>query len=171
MKTCKHCKEKFKPVKFNQKYCFKNECVKAWVKDLKAKEWAKKKKKLKNDLKTLNDYKKEAQKWVNLYVRNRDKDKKCISCDKPLSGKFDAGHYYSVNSSSFLRYNLDNIFGQCTPCNRFLSGNLIEYRKNLIKRIGPEKLEYLDSVCKNEKRYTKEELKQIAKKYKDLSKK
>jgi len=48
-----------------------------------------------------------------------------------------------------------------------LSGNLIEYRKGLIDRIGVERLEHLDSIAKIEKKYTIEELKEIIKKYRE----
>ena len=44
---CKNCKDKFEAKHFNQKYCFKSECVKAWVKSAKQKNWKKEKKELK----------------------------------------------------------------------------------------------------------------------------
>jgi len=59
---CKNCRDKFEPVRFNQKFCLKNECLKAFVEDVKQKEWKKTKAKLKNDLKTTTDWLKEAQK-------------------------------------------------------------------------------------------------------------
>ena len=40
-------------------------------------------KKMKNELRTTSEYIKEAQKWVNKFVRLRDKDKGCISCQAP----------------------------------------------------------------------------------------
>jgi hypothetical protein len=35
---------------------------------------------------------------------------------------------------------------QCKKCNYFLSGNLLEYRKNLIVKIGLEAVEKLDML-------------------------
>ena len=31
MPRCKNCKEKFEAKHFNQKYCFKTDCIKVWV--------------------------------------------------------------------------------------------------------------------------------------------
>jgi hypothetical protein len=53
---CKHCKETFEPVKFLQKYCFKDECVRVFVEEAKVKTWKKTKAKMKDDLMTLQDY-------------------------------------------------------------------------------------------------------------------
>ena len=47
MPRCKHCKEKFEPTRFNQKYCFNTECVKVWVDTEKTKQWKAKKTQLK----------------------------------------------------------------------------------------------------------------------------
>jgi hypothetical protein len=47
MPRCKNCKEKFEAKHFNQKYCFKSECVKVWVETAKVKNWKKEKKRLK----------------------------------------------------------------------------------------------------------------------------
>ena len=65
---CKNCKEKFNEVRFNQKYCLKDECIKVFVQDAKDKEWKKRKSKLKNDLLTLSDYLKLAQKVFNKWT-------------------------------------------------------------------------------------------------------
>jgi hypothetical protein len=47
---CKNCKETFEPVKFLQKYCFKDECVRVFVEEAKVKTWKKTKAKMKDDL-------------------------------------------------------------------------------------------------------------------------
>ena len=41
MPRCKNCKEKYEAKHFNQKYCFKTECVKVWVQTSKVKNWKK----------------------------------------------------------------------------------------------------------------------------------
>ena len=38
MPRCKNCKEKFEVKHFNQKYCFKSDCVKVWVETAKSQE-------------------------------------------------------------------------------------------------------------------------------------
>ena len=77
MPRCKHCKEKFEAKHFNQKYCFKPECVKAWVETAKVKNWKKEKKELKESLETVQSLMKKAQKYFNTYIRGRDKKKPC----------------------------------------------------------------------------------------------
>jgi hypothetical protein len=47
-----------------------------------------------------------------------------------------------------------------------LSGSLIEYRKNLINKIGIEKYESLESKAKDTRKFTKDELKELMQKYK-----
>lgn len=166
---CKVCKNKFEPRFFLQKTCFDSNCVLQYSKRVKKKEWQKEKKLLKEKLKTKSDYVKELQKEVNKFVRNRDKDKPCISCGKPLLKKFDAGHYRSAGGNPELRFEEFNIHGQCVYCNQHLHGNLINYRIRLIERIGIEKVEWLEK--KHEpKHYTIQELKEIIKEYKSKNK-
>lgn len=158
MSKCKNCGDKFAP-KFNtlERYCWKPDCktIEALqrlekFKNQKAKEIKKfdrefiREKKLK--LKTHSDWMQELQKLVNAYVRKRDEGKQCISCRTFLRGKFDAGHFYSVGSYPNLRFNLDNIHGQCVRCNRDLHGNLSEYRLRLIERLGEERVQILDEI-------------------------
>ena len=113
MARCKHSKEKFEAKHFNQKYCFNSECVKVWVKSAKQKNWKKEKKELKEKLETVQSLTKKAQTYFNAYIRARDKHKTCVSCDKPLGSKFDAGHYYSAGGFGSVRFNELNVHGQC----------------------------------------------------------
>ena len=75
---------------------------------------------------------------------------KCISCDSYNTS--DASHLYSAGHYPVLRYNENNVHLSCKKCNTFLSGNLNEYRKNLIKKIGIEDVEKLDQVVAQVKR-------------------
>lgn len=43
-----------------------------------------------------------------------------------------------------LRFHPDNCQKQCSRCNDHLSGNPVPYREELIKRIGQEKVDWLD---------------------------
>ena len=72
------------------------------------------------------------------FIRTRDKDLPCICCGKYTT--LQAGHFYSASNSS-VRFNEDNVHGQCKKCNYFLSGNLLPYRENLIKKIGQERVD------------------------------
>lgn len=170
-KKCKQCKDKFEIKYFNQKYCMvKDECIKAHVEVAKSKKWKEKKAKMKNDLMTRSDYLKLAQASFNTYIRERDKDRKCISCGT-YNGKMNAGHYMSVGSTPELRFNEDNVHKQCERCNTFYSGNLINYRISLIERIGIERVEFLERKDHEPEKLTIDEIKNIALKYKKLTKK
>ena len=162
---CRNCKEKFEPVRFNQKYCFNKMCVDAWVQEAKVKNWKKTKKKMQEDLETIQDLVKATQIVFNKYIRLRDKDELCISC-KQKPKKSNAGHYYNANNHWNVRFDENNVHLQCEHCNTFLSGSLIEYRKNLIKKIGIEQLTLLEAEAKKTRKFTKEELKEIIETYK-----
>lgn len=89
----------------------------------------------------------ELQALVNKYVRLRDAQDGCISCDKPASwqGQWHASHYYSRGHSSALRFNLWNLHKSCSVCNSHLSGNIGEYTPRLIEKIGQERFDYLEA--------------------------
>ena len=123
--------------------------------------------KRKEKLKTKGDYTKEAQQAFNAYVRARDKGKSCISCptilyDDSVGGGYDAGHYRSVGSSPHLRFRLDNCFGQCKKCNRYLSGNVANMRIGIVWRYGQQFLDKVESD-NSVKNYTIDQLKKIKK--------
>lgn len=174
MPRCKKCKEKFE-TRFTtlEKYCWNPECktVEALEKLSKQKKAAEKKqrqnlKERKKAIETVSQLANRVQKLVNEYVRHRDAGKPCISCNKILTGKFDAGHYYNMNNHWNLRYDLQNIWGQCVRCNRSLHGNLIEYRKKLVAQIGEKGLQRLDSECHVIRKFTKPELYEIMDEFK-----
>jgi len=162
---CRNCKEKFEPVRFNQKYCFNKMCVDAWVQEAKVKDWKKTKAKMKAELMTLQDYIKLAQITFNKYIRLRDKGNVCISCQK-IPKKENAGHFYNANNHYNVRFDENNVHLQCEHCNTFLSGNLINYRENLLKKIGAEEFNVLEGKSKVTRKFTKEELKEIIETYK-----
>ena len=172
MPRCKNCKEKFDPVKFNQKYCFKEECIKAWVsagKKIMDKQDKKRRKQIKESLKTVKDYHKDCQKIFNTYIRLRDKGKTCISCKALMDDrvrKYDAGHYFSQGGHGSVRYNEDNCHAQCVYCNRHLHGNIHFYQIKLRERIGDNRFDLLESQSNIYKKWTIEELKELIGEYK-----
>jgi len=163
---CKNCKEKFEPIRFNQKYCLQTECVKVWVELEKVKQWQIKKKILKSEMKTTQDLIKDAQIVFNKFIRLRDKDKPCVSCDKPLGAKFDAGHYFSSGGHKAITFNEDNVHGQCVACNQHKHGNLIAYQIGIQKRIGAERLLDLHEDAHKIKKWSRDELEEIILTYK-----
>jgi hypothetical protein len=168
-KKCKCCGVEFMPFKSMQKVCstkcaieYSNEQTKK-----KAKQQARReKKKFNEDNMTLSDYKKKLQTIFNKFIRLRDVEKGCVSCGTPLQNrKFDAGHFYATTYEG-LRFNENNVFGQCVPCNRNKHGNIHEYRKRITDRISEEELQWLDDNRHIRLKLTKYELKELIEVYK-----
>ncbi len=84
------------------------------------------------------------QKVFNRWIRNRDKDRGCISCNGQVEH---AGHYFSQGHHKAYCFNEMNTNGQCLRCNNFLHGNLINYRKGLVHRYGEEKVLMLENAA------------------------
>src|SRR4030095_1489396 len=99
----------------------------------------------KSKAKPLSVIKDECQAAINALVREEEKDLPCISCGRFHEGQWHCGHYLSVGARANLRFERQNLAKQCQPCNVHLSGNLINYRIGLIKRIGLEAVEALES--------------------------
>lgn len=106
-----------------------------------------------------------AQQAFNAFIRYNDRSDPCISCGRYHSGQYHAGHYRSTGAHPELRFEELNCHKQCAPCNNHLSGNIADYRINLIKKIGIDKVEWLEGPHEH-KKYTCEELKEIETYYK-----
>lgn len=117
-------------------------------------------------LKSRSEWLKDAQSVFNKFIRLRDKNEPCISCGKHHKGQYHAGHYRSVGACPELRFCELNVHKQCAPCNDHKSGNIIEYRINLVKKIGVDKVEWLERQDHEPKKYTIEDCKEIIKYYK-----
>jgi len=109
----------------------------------------------------------EAQKAFNGYVRGRDKGLACISCgNMPNFNAYvggsgiQAGHYLSVGANPELRFEPLNCHVQCVNCNMHNSGNIAGYRIGLVKKIGVEKVEWLEGPHEA-KKYICQDLKEI----------
>lgn len=177
-KSCKICGDRFIPLKPFNNTCSEGCKAIQWVRDcekVKKKENNKAKKEFNaSDRKKLT---KDAQTAFNSYIRTRD-GKKCISCGFEshfdatgnfIVRQFHAGHYKSQGGNSALRFNELNCHAQCSICNNHLSGNLANYRMNLIKKIGEDAVIELETT-KNTKRYSIDELKEIISTYKSKTK-
>lgn len=154
-RKCKSCKKEFTP-KYNQRLAY----LCCWqcaliVAGEKAEKKAKKKKKefkaetrrMKENIKTLTEHLNDAQKEFNKWIRLRDKEEPCISCGttNPLI-QYAAGHYRTIAAAPQLRFTRDNVHKQCNKnCNKHLSGNITEYRINLVKKIGSTRVEILEN--------------------------
>jgi hypothetical protein len=125
----------------------------------------------KERIKTRSQYIKEAQTWFNKFIRLRDKDLPCICCDRPNTNdiQWHAGHFLTTGARPEHRFNENNCHKQTSYCNNFLSGNVAEYRKRLIIKIGLKAVEEMERDHKA-KKYTIDELKVIIQDYKDKCK-
>ena len=166
-KTCKVCRERFVPTLSTlQATCTKVSCVLQYSKRKKAKEASAEIKRMREKIKTLSDYRKELQQVFNKFIRLRDKDKPCISCNQKLGEKYDAGHYFSVGSYPNLRFDEDNVHGQCVTCNQHRHGNLLEYGERLLDRIGEESFDDLYLRRTKPLRLSVDQMKEMIKIYK-----
>lgn len=123
----------------------------------------------KEAVKTRSEWIRQAQTVFNQFIRLRDKDLPCISCQRHHQGQYHAGHYLTVGSRPELRFNELNTNSQCSACNLHLSGNLVNYRINLIKKIGIDKVEWLEGPHEPLK-LTIEQIKEIKAKYRQKCK-
>lgn len=178
--NCKYCRKPFQQKIFNYRYCestpeckeagneAKNALIKKAMEKAKAKTKIKDKaetKVLREKLKTLSQYEAEAKKSFQHYIRLRDANLPCISCNNPNPADWCGSHYFSAGMYSGLMFDERNCHGACnTYCNKYLSGNLIEYRKGLILRYGALFVETLESEADSKRnfKYTKDQF--IAKK-------
>lgn len=163
LKKCKICNEMFKPLRFAQIAC-SVQCAIEHSKALKAKKDRKEHKEAKLKLKSRSDWLREVQAVFNRFIRLRDDKLPCISCQRHHAGQYHAGHYKTVGAAPELRFNELNVHKQCAPCNNHLSGNILNYRQNLIKKIGLEKVEWLESKHEPVK-YTIDDLIELKKLY------
>lgn len=179
-RKCKSCKTEFIPTRSMQKVC-SPECayfvVKAKAEQDRRKEAIKDRlsvRKRLDAMQTLPQLKKKAQTAFNAFVRVRDEGKPCISCgikltENGIGGGVDCGHFRSVGSAPNLRFEENNAHAQCKRCNRYLSGNVIEYRKGLIQRIGLAEVERIEAN-QTVKKYTRDFLIQLASEYRAKTK-
>lgn len=123
------------------------------------------KRQAKERLKSRSDWMREAQIAFNAWIRERDAALSCVSCGNNNNVKVNAGHYRSVGSCPALRFEPLQVWKQCEHCNSYLSGNLINYRIELLRRVGQEKLEWIEGPH-DPKKYTIDDLKEIKALYK-----
>jgi hypothetical protein len=170
-KKCKVCKELFTPtISTLQVTCTKISCILGNAKVMQSKLNKLKIQEMRERIKTRQEHLKELQVVFNTYIRERDKGTLCISCERPLRGKYDAGHFYSVGSYPNLRFHEDNVHGQCVECNQHKHGNLIEYGERLLTRIGLKATEELHAAKNGRLSLTVDEIKDLIKVYKQKTK-
>lgn len=123
----------------------------------------------KESIKSRSEWLREAQAEFNRFIRLRDAELPCISCGRHHQGQYHAGHYLTVGARPELRFNELNVHKQCAPCNNHLSGNLVNYRINLIQKIGLDNVEWLEGAHEPLK-LTIEQIKAIKQEYRNKCK-
>ena len=115
---------------------------------------------LREKLKTIGEYKADARKSFQKWIRLRDTDLNCISCGTAKGKDWHGSHYFPANLYSGMIFDETNVHKSCDYCNVFLHGNITGYRKGLLERYGVEYVERLESKsdANRVKKYTKEEL-------------
>lgn len=163
-KKCKQCKTAFVPRSSLQVCCG----IKCAVEHAQSKRKTKERKEYreaKEKIKSRSDWMREAQQAFNSFIRERDKELPCVSCGRHHQGQYHAGHYRTVGGNPELRFSELNVWKQCAPCNDHLHGNIVNYRIELERRIGRDKLEFLEGPHEP-KKYTIDDLKAIKAEYK-----
>jgi len=121
------------------------------------------------------DLKAKLDKEFSLFIRLRDAMPngyfKCISCGKikPFE-QADNGHYINRQHMN-TRFDEVCCNAQCRHCNRFMEGNIQNYRKGLIAKYGEQRVILLEAKQGITRKYSDFEYEQLIKYYKVLNKK
>lgn len=128
------------------------------------KETARKKREFRaSDLKTRKKY---AIIACHAYIRERDKEKGCITCGRSLIGvKFDAGHFLKA-TNSYTKFMEKNIHGQCVRCNQYKGGEESIYRDRILEIYGVKTLRALERCKSRAVKRTADDYKKIEEYYK-----
>jgi hypothetical protein len=118
------------------------------------------------------------------------KPKKCKHCKEEMNPIYNSLQKYCVNKSecvsvwvelekekqwkkkkSKIRQDLMTLQDYLKiHCNQYRGGNIHDYKKNLVIRIGEDRLNELDKLAHQTRKYTIDEVKELIKKYKELTK-
>ena len=117
---------------------------------------------------------KKLDKVFAIYIRLRDAMPsgytRCISCGKIKAFEdTDCGHFHSRTHMA-TRFDEDNCHAECRFCNRFSADHLIGYEKNLVRKIGQNRVDLLNVKAHSSKHYLDCELEQMIDHYKRKAK-
>lgn len=167
MARCPHCRETYTRKRMGQKSCEKIPCAieagnlrKEKMLEQRAREKRKAERQRALDLKPIQYWLKRTERVVNALARALEEDDPCISCGTWDALEWHAGHFIPVGRSKAIRFDLANIHKQCDECNTHKHGNVTEYEKRLVWKIGKQEVERLKAAPKT-KKWTREELQSI----------
>lgn len=178
-KPCIHCGKPFLPQYTHMQIACSLTCAARFAKkqrEAKEKQEKAQTRERKRAIRKLSEFRADAQKAFNEWVRLRDAHLACISCktwNPPMvpGGQWDAGHFLSRGAYPELAFEPLNVWKQCKVCNAG-SGKFAhkartvaqKYEEELLRRIGPEKLAWLKGPHEP-KKYTREDYEQIESTY------
>ncbi len=188
LKKCKNpkCREPFIPERPLQSLCSPL-CAQIMAIAKRESEKEKNRKKERAELRAAKERMKKKSKWkaeaqaeFNGFIRARDHALPCVSCgrqeheiENTTGGKWDCGHYLSRGAHPELAFEEKNAHKQCKNCNggagKFAHKNETvtqNYRIELIKRIGIEKVEWLEGK-RDPKNYTIDDFKDLKRTYRE----
>jgi hypothetical protein len=125
--------------------------------------------------KTVARLKHDLQKIFNKFIRLRDSDNGyfvCMACGETKPTEvMNAGHFYAVKGYDSMRFDEDNVHGECVACNCFNESHLIGYQINLKNHIGEERLEELHEKARQYKqsghKWYRDDLEELIKIYQE----
>ena len=151
-RKCKNCGVRFRKLQPLQMTC-SVACAIEYSRHLeekkKQKQWQARKKKGLNALKSYPQKVNEVRSVFQEFIRLRDKNLKCISCDTMPNDKsnfWDGGHYLKAELYPGLIFNETNCNKQCKRCNNYDQGNLVDYRIGLIAKVGESEVLRLEEI-------------------------
>lgn len=178
---CKHCKVRFPKEEARKR--LHDECIEPWTiafrekqkkKAIAARQRAERADRLETRKKLeahepIRKFVARAQVPFNAFIRARDKDKGCFVCGRPflegIPGRVQhAGHVRSRGAADHLRFNEDNVHGECEGCNGPHGAKPHQINAGAIARIGQDRYDALEADNDVHK-WTREELIEIRKTY------
>ena len=117
--------------------------------------------------------KKKLWKIFSEYIRRRDADEngmvKCFTCTRSGHWKeLQAGHFMAQSLGLWTVFEEKNVHAQCAPCNLYKRGNPSVYALELTKRYGPNILEELQLLRKENYKLSRADYMELIEKYKAL---
>jgi hypothetical protein len=86
------------------------------------------------------------------FIRLRDEGRPCCSCGSENASV--AGHFFEKKKYPALAFTEANCHAQCVKCNRYESGNLVEYLDFMVGKYGSDGVELMMMVRSIESRYS-----------------
>ena len=117
--------------------------------------------------KSLKSLKTKCWKLFSLMIRLKETDKRgygmCVTCGNARNFKeLQAGHFVDGRGNSIL-FDERGVHIQCAGCNVFKSGNKLHYWKWMEKNYGRGVIDELMILAKQPKKFTIEQLEEMAK--------